>query len=567
MEPRSEEILIKTSEIVRVSQPRRRSWGDIDGLAASIAAVGQTTAAVVRRVSRGANAPQEMVYELVSGERRFLACEKLGRDLLCVVRVMSDDDAHMARIVENAHREDLSPMEEAEAFGEAISLFGRTIDDIAARIGRDAVYVRRRLAILSMDPTIAKWASDGVVGLDAALLVAQTPEPVQQRVRDDLQRMLKSAPGGRLTRAAVASALDGVRADLQFAPFDVADPTLVPSAGPCTTCRQRTGAQGALFEILESDSCINLPCHDAKRDAATERKLEAAKKAGLLVLDAEKSEKALEYGSEYVGLDEAAYYLDSEGNPTESSGTWSEADDAYVEHTKVTFRSLLGEDTKPIVARDPRSGKAVELGMRSMADQALHAILPRTTVSEHGRVKPDPREKAARKKARDAEKAHQLGMDRAILALGEATEKEPSDAEAFRAFFVGVLGLVHHETLRYVCRIRGWSLDDVATGAKLAPKEVVIRESADMAPPSLSRVLVEVVASAGREALDNGIKGTAIEALFKARGVNLKHHRRQAELEIQGLSEPKRRAGKKGGKAKKGAEAGAADAAEVADAG
>ena len=99
-------------------------------LAASIRAVGLLQPVVVRKVMPGH-------YELVMGERRWRACELAGLPQIpAIVRETSDDDLLRDALIENLHREQLNPLEEAAAFDQLLKDFECTHEELGGRVGR-----------------------------------------------------------------------------------------------------------------------------------------------------------------------------------------------------------------------------------------------------------------------------------------------------------------------------------------------------------------------------------------------------------------------------------------------
>ena len=112
-------------------QPRQEF--DADALAElvdSIREVGVLQPPVVREIGPGS-------YELVMGERRLRACLELGMELVpVIVRTTGDDAMLRDALLENLHRQQLNPLEEAAAYLQLLADFGATHDELAARIGR-----------------------------------------------------------------------------------------------------------------------------------------------------------------------------------------------------------------------------------------------------------------------------------------------------------------------------------------------------------------------------------------------------------------------------------------------
>lgn len=228
-------------------------------LAEDVRARGVLSPILVRPAPNGAG------FELVAGQRRLLACRRLGLERVpAVVRNLADVEAAEASLAENMARQDLSPIEEARAFQHLVEDLGASPEALAARMGRAPGFVAGRLALLRL-PLIAQDAvAGGRMALRVAYLCLRIPGQVQAAaIADALKAAADGVGAGQLERE-----LQGrYMLDLEGAGFDLEDPSLVEAAGACTTCPNRTSNQRALFGALEGDRCADPACFRAKRDA------------------------------------------------------------------------------------------------------------------------------------------------------------------------------------------------------------------------------------------------------------------------------------------------------------
>jgi ParB family chromosome partitioning protein len=132
-------------------QPRRHfDEANIAELAESIKSKGLLLPLIVRRAHEG--------YVLVAGERRWRAAQKAGlRELPAMVREVSEKEAFELALIENIQREDLNPVEEAEAYKRLIEEHGLTQEELAARVGKDRSTVANALRLLRL-PDVIKEA-------------------------------------------------------------------------------------------------------------------------------------------------------------------------------------------------------------------------------------------------------------------------------------------------------------------------------------------------------------------------------------------------------------------------
>jgi ParB family transcriptional regulator, chromosome partitioning protein len=145
-------------------------------LAASIEAVGLLQPVVVRRSGAGQ-------YELIMGERRWRACQLAGTDVIpAIVRETSDDDLLRDALMENLHREQLNPLEEAAAYQQLLDDFSATHDELAKRIGRSRPHISNTIRLLNLPPAVQKRVAAGVLtaGHARALLSIEDPTVQEQ---------------------------------------------------------------------------------------------------------------------------------------------------------------------------------------------------------------------------------------------------------------------------------------------------------------------------------------------------------------------------------------------------
>jgi ParB family chromosome partitioning protein len=103
-------------------------------------------------------------YELVMGERRWRATQQAGHDTIpAIVRQTGDDDLLRDALLENLHRSQLNPLEEAAAYRQLLDDFGCTHDDLATRIGRSRPQISNTLRLLNLSPAVQRRVAAGVL--------------------------------------------------------------------------------------------------------------------------------------------------------------------------------------------------------------------------------------------------------------------------------------------------------------------------------------------------------------------------------------------------------------------
>jgi ParB family chromosome partitioning protein len=168
-------IEVPTDQVVpNPYQPRVHFDEDtLAELAASIAELGVLQPILVRRVDDR--------YQLIAGERRWRAARRAGLATVpAVVRTSDDVSAVEQALVENLHRADLTPLEEAAAFSQLIEDFELTHDEVAQRVGKSRSAVTNTLRLLGLPPGVQHLLADGKLSAGHARALLGTPDRALQ---------------------------------------------------------------------------------------------------------------------------------------------------------------------------------------------------------------------------------------------------------------------------------------------------------------------------------------------------------------------------------------------------
>jgi ParB family transcriptional regulator, chromosome partitioning protein len=151
-------------------QPREHfDEESLAALADSIREVGVLQPILVRPVDDG--------FELIAGERRWRAARRVGLQTIpALVRTTDDASTLEQALVENVHRADLNPLEEAAAYQQLIEDFKLTHEQVAARVGRSRVAITNTLRLLQLPPAIQKLIKDDVLKEGHARALLGTPD-------------------------------------------------------------------------------------------------------------------------------------------------------------------------------------------------------------------------------------------------------------------------------------------------------------------------------------------------------------------------------------------------------
>ncbi|SRR6266540_129173 len=163
------------------NQPRKSfESSSLDDLAASIRSSGLIQPVVVRRLASG--------YQLIAGERRWRAARQAGLERIpAIVREATDAESLELALIENLLREDLNPMEEAEAYRNLLAQFSWTQEQLAQRIGRDRTSIANALRLLRLPDEIQADLRGGRLTMGhARALLALTTTAEQLKLRDEI---------------------------------------------------------------------------------------------------------------------------------------------------------------------------------------------------------------------------------------------------------------------------------------------------------------------------------------------------------------------------------------------
>lgn len=195
-----------TSILSNPRQPRTHVDEDgLDELAASVAQVGVLQPVLVRPSADGHR------YELIAGERRLRAAERAGLvEVPAIVRRTGDENMLTEALVENVHRTDLDPLDEAMAYQQLLEDFGVTHDELAGRLGRSRSAISNSLRLLNLPASVQRRVADGQLSAGhARALLALPDNEAQEHLAE---RVATQGLSVRAVEEAVRDALEGQRA-------------------------------------------------------------------------------------------------------------------------------------------------------------------------------------------------------------------------------------------------------------------------------------------------------------------------------------------------------------------
>jgi len=176
--PEGLELLELSLDAIRPNgfQPRAHfDEASLAELAASIAEVGVLQPILVRHVTG-----RDDEFELVAGERRWRSARRAGLSTIPAIVQDQTSDLHALEIalIENLHRTDLNPLEEAAAYQQLIDDFGLTHEQVASRVSRNRVTITNTLRLLQLPPSIQGAVADGRLSASHAKALLAITDPI-----------------------------------------------------------------------------------------------------------------------------------------------------------------------------------------------------------------------------------------------------------------------------------------------------------------------------------------------------------------------------------------------------
>ena len=302
-------------------------------------------------------------FELVCGERRWRGSKIAEKSHMpAVIRELTDHEALKLQVIENAQREDVDALDEAEQLNGLLKSGKSTIAELVAEIGKSRATVYGRIKLLDA-PDKAKAAyRAGKLTPQILLLIARIPNA--KVAEEATERVLKGSHYGeplsfRQVQHLIA---ENYMTQLKGAPFDPKDATLLPCAGACSGCPKRTGNDKELFaDVGRADVCTDPVCFRQKCDAVRDRLMAKAETDGKMVLSVEDSRTLYPHG-DYLTNDAPVIEL-SGPCPFAVGQTWQ----------RVVDKLPVSERPSVIVAVD-RSGHLHELIGKKEAGEVARVL-------------------------------------------------------------------------------------------------------------------------------------------------------------------------------------------------
>ncbi|MNX11321.1 Chromosome-partitioning protein Spo0J [compost metagenome] len=390
--------------------------------------------------------------ELIAGERRWRAAG-IAKLTHVPVRIIAVDNLEMLelQVIENLQRQDLHPIEEAESY-EALLAANKDnteygVNEMAARLKKSRAYIYARLKLCDLQPEARTAFYEDKLSASVALLVARIPvrelqlKALHEVTTGETEDYYSGDEGPMSARRAAEHIQENYMLELKRAVFPIAQVDLVPTAGPCTSCIKRTGAQPELFTDVESaDVCTDPTCFDQKKKAHVTKQAEAAEQTGQKVIRGEEAEKIFpgehSYPRGYV-------------KPEQSSWQHSTGGKSYAE--------ILGDDMPPaVMIENPHSGELIAMVPEKAVFKALADKGIKSSADENReRIK---KEEAKAKLERDSRRATLESVHEAVSERISAGETLQHDDLLMIA--QASMSRLWNDHRPIVCRLWGWDAKD-----------------------------------------------------------------------------------------------------------
>ena len=140
------------------------------------------------------------MYEIVAGERRFRASKIAGlTEIPAIIKTISNENAMEIALIENVQRENLNPIEEANAYKNLMQKCGYELSDVVRLIGKSESYIRNAIRLTELPASVQQMLRDGDISAShaRAIVVADNPEKLAREIKD---KNLSVAETGAIVR-------------------------------------------------------------------------------------------------------------------------------------------------------------------------------------------------------------------------------------------------------------------------------------------------------------------------------------------------------------------------------
>ena len=166
--------LINISSIVANAQQPRKNFGkdELEDMASSIKSKGILQPIAVRKIN-------EESFEIIAGERRWRAAQIAGiHEIPAVIYQMTDEEVIQAALIENIHRENLNPVEEARAYQTILKSDDVNYENLSGALGKSRSHISNTIRLLELDPIILGYIESGKISMGHARALIGVPNAI-----------------------------------------------------------------------------------------------------------------------------------------------------------------------------------------------------------------------------------------------------------------------------------------------------------------------------------------------------------------------------------------------------
>ena len=254
--------LINLSEIRPSKLNPRKTFSEdsIAELAESIGNMGVLQPIIVRPIP-----DKKTKFEIVCGERRYRASIVAGHETIpAILRVLTDTDAFELMITENLQREDVKPLEEAEAYQKLITKMKYDITSLCHRFAKSETYIRHRIKLNDLIPDFRNLLESEEINISMALEICKIDDKYQRLFFDECYAKESYWGQPKNLKEIKYKIANNFTNLLSTAKFSLINDEF-SHAGPCSTCLKNTACNGLLFpDEPESGRCMDKECFDSK---------------------------------------------------------------------------------------------------------------------------------------------------------------------------------------------------------------------------------------------------------------------------------------------------------------
>lgn len=348
--------------------------------------------------------PVSGLFECVFGSRRLRAAREIPLDTIpAIVREMNDEQALEAQLAENLRRDNMHPIDEAEAYRRMRDDYGHGAAEIATKLGANKAKILRRLQLCALSKSCASAFRKGSIELGIAEAISRVPdERHQDAVLNHLMGIV--ANGGKVTFENARSIIQrDYQLDLADPPFNPEDASLVAGVSACSECPKRTTNLKRLWtELDDGDRCTDAGCFKSKNEATWQAAKLSAEIEGNTIATAAQNRTMFGHGESVFG---GYFCLDDKIRDDAKGRTWQRVIGKKLEPADV----ILARSPRGHVRRVVTSEKAFEIARDLGCEWAQRA-------EERAPSTPEQRARDAEKEALEKSvrlRSAELSVDRA----------------------------------------------------------------------------------------------------------------------------------------------------------